>query len=1411
MTVSRYLRMAGLLLAGLLLTNVGSVAIQFYAYSGNDNLISFAYNSTSVLTNFILLCAFMTLIVADVIIKRSNSSDQHDKNSNIIPLELIDKLIETNSQQTQTIRQLVDLQVLQYQQPNKIASFCNSAPASDNEEDVTPSNLTDFSTLNASLAGTNINQNREIDAEREYEEILSDGFQGDIMADSNQTNEEQYPFSIFAECKTEDIAHEDTVSVCIDLSQKIKHELAVWNNNSATRLAERLERVVKSGLIDSCPSLTEWLFLIARMRVIRAENISNDTNAHIAQARKYLTQIDKLAPKMNLAADVEALRASIDNIESGPDVALAKLEKINTPYAIRIRLAILANKNDLDGAFAIIDGRPRDLRWCDLAIPVFELKDRHNDALQLLAWAKEHDDQQKYPQCVVRLASVLLVRALAKQQQDRNIIPHDLSDDERNKINEVLNILQPVLDPLVTSGLVESELSATALNIVWQAHLFLEDRSQAEALARLLYTFTPVHLDIARAVINGHLECPPGLHERLRQDYPDNLDANSFAAAIQSINLGQHEEAFSEARKLIPLAITAEQKDTLGQIFQQIWQSLDGDSKLECEKIVKDLFDNNDSRLSAFNAACALRDKNPDKALVILDKSKSESSHYWLQLRANALLQKGKLNEAVDLFLNVSSKVSEPSLLHQTADLAFQAQRMTSSAECYERLLSVQPDNIMARGNLVSIYIHHLRDLEKASDHLRFLHETEPSNQTHTINLAICMAQLYRAEESLALYDETCRAENPDLRAVLGRAELYLSIGNPDAAIDSLQGFRVMFWDNVYFVQAYMQMAYASGNEDAAHEAFKRLNELRHAGVVDEKVFKMVQTDKAFEMIRQSRQEAKDTNQNLHLEMLKGKMPWTWAARVSRNAFFWDWRLRTQELDWVGDDPVGRANLCIYSTNSFHPLLSEQDDYALLPLECPPQGTRVVADISALITLHKLGLLEKTASYFGEILVPEGYLPTILDDGKRMVLHQRSLKQTAEEINKLVCTEKIAVCSHKDDPALSMAVVDEHGDSKDHEYHLIDLIQPVFAAELIDDDLYQRILKICTRPSGVDDKNSALKQFQEIVVTLSTLETLGLFNLLSPVVRFFRIHITQESKAEIQQKLKEILVQESTRLSHYDLWNQIRNNKHFKFVNHIMPEELQNKDGDDKNFIAFFAGFIAREENIPLLADDRVIQSLMLNERANVPQASFGTDAVIKALFSEDIITPSEAGMCFHRLMQWRYRFIIPSSAILKTFADRYRNNLPGQQLREIAEYVHDCMRDMGLFGGSELKTKLKEPMAMRLYLAWMTVIAEFLMQVWNDDSFSPDNARKLTEWCVREFLPSYPRVVQGDAKARVISLTPKLLFSNVLFTVTSFASGERAAEAIKTIKEALKISNGEYHRIVTDILNEIERTKFQA
>jgi|GEM_PF-763372 len=1225
-----------------------------------------------------------------------------------------------------------------------------------------------------------------------YEEL---SVTGDVFVQSREKAKKSDIAEIVAKLDTAD-----------DIAEKIHLQLAVWNYDTALVLSGRLEEHLKNIDISTSARLKDYLFLMARVHVIHAEKKGPESAKHIEHANDFLIKIDEhlaISPQPALAADVYALRGSIEKIQNGEEAALGYLSNCEEPYAIRIRLAIYLRKNDLDEAVKLIEGRLPHLKWCDLGVAAYAAAGRRDEALALVDWVGKKDNKNKYPQCVVFLAEASLIRALANQEPGKNILPQNLRETERVAIQQVLKDIEPVLSSINTHGCIDSELATLAVKIGWQAHYLLGHQEEVSKLVQLMSTRTPVQIDVARSVMSGFITPSPDLSQRLRNDYPDNLNANILAAVIES-NMGQHETAFESAKKLLILSVTNEDKEELFKLFQHLSQLLDGDTLEECERIAHHLVDHKPQLQAMLEANRLLRDGKGGLALDILDKQKTEDDAFWLQLRGEALKLHGRIPEAVEMFQLAARQMGTPMLLHKAADLAFQTDKVALAVKLYEELVAAQPGNLIARSNLASLYTIHLYDIGNAAIQFEALHDADPENSLYTVNLALCFSQLYRPDEALVLYDEACKANQPDLRAVLGRSELYLSLGNPDAACDSLKQFRDLYWDNPDFLLASMNTAYAAGDEGFANEVLIKLNKLISERRVDEKSFRMVHTDEAVEMFKESVNASEDIRKNIHQEMLKGHMPWVLAAQAVGHAVYWAWRLRTQKSDWMADDPINRANYSVYSTNGFHPGDTDDGMRALVALECPPLGTSIVADLSALITLHRLGLLDIAADYFGEIFVPQQYLSTVLEDGKKMVLHQRSRQRTADEINRHVADGGIVVLQN--DRNGQHASVDEYLDADVHRYHLIDVITPIHKAGHLDDLVYERVKKVCIKPSGVDDEHPPLETLQDVHFELLSLETLTSFGLLDRITKFYRVNITSEAHNEIKQRLDFLRLQEETRVWHFDLWNRVRNDNRFRFVRSRIPQEMSVQNRIDRDFLGFQASFIAQEKGIPLLVDDRASQAMTLNERQGATYAAFGSDAVVLALSESDRLDDLASAEAMLTLMRWRYRFIVPTAKILKTYAIQYRMNPPGISLREVAEYVHDCMRDMGLFAGIE-KTDSSQSMAIQLYISWLKLLAEFLVTLRENSCFPSEAVSLLTDWCVQECMPSQPQVVPGVVKARMGALAPKVLITHMLLSYNSVVDDERVSDALMAVKAAMQLSDEEYLQIVTEILNDIKRT----
>lgn len=1187
------------------------------------------------------------------------------------------------------------------------------------------------------------------------------------------------------------------------LIQKVRELMYAWNYEQAEINAEKLEYL----LIDNDKNLDAeiiraGILLIARVYINMAEYCHPKKDIYTKKAKKLLDLINEYGSIYN-SSEILALRASLENAQNGPVSATSLLPRQTDPYTIRVRIALLLNQQKFIEAMTVVETLECHERWCDVAVMAYALNNEFGKACELVQWSSTLPNKSIHIQCCVRLAESMLSRVIADHPKGENLLPQTITEDNREKLSKIIEVLNPLLQPILVAEKPSSGLDIAGLKIAWKVNHLLKKRDNVAKYLELMSQWTPLPLDVARGTISGYIKATPDLLDRLIKDHPNDLDAGILAAVIESDYFGRHKEAFVKAKDLLIIADTDDKKESLFELIQQLWQKLEEPEITECETLAKSLINHKPLFATIFEASIALRHGNTDQAIQILDGHKAEEDLYWLRVRANACLQKQQLAEAIDFILPVARKTLDSAVLATTGDIAYKTGKYDISAWCYERLSEIRPDEIQIRVNLAHIYTSVIYDLDKATMQFRILHNIDPTNDRYTYNLAICLAKLFLPEESLVLYEELCHKEQPLLAAVIERSELYNSIGNKCKAMESLREFRDHFWDDPSFVLAYMNTAYAAGEDNFANDAMTKMVRLKEGGTVNEEMFRSFPKDDFLDFFKQSIKITQERNEFLNIEILKGHMPWITAEQVSKNAIYLGWRSRTQELDWLGDDPTNLTHFCIYSSNGFNTRISERGKRELLPIECPPAGTRIVADISALITLHRLNLLDLAAEYFGEIIVPEGYLPTVLEDSRLMVVTQKSRQDNAEKIKSKIDSGHISLFSEIEDEKPKAPTVDEYTDSDEHLYRLIDIVKPIYSLGIISEVDYARISQAFTNTSSLDDAHPVLQRFQKLIVRLSTLETIAQFGLLDFVTGFYKVYITREESSQVNKGLNAIGYQEETRNWHMDLWGHLRRNPRFKFMPHSVPDEMRSKDDNNNDNLPFISCFISQKSRMPLLADDRVCQMFMFNGTPDFQYPAFGTDVLASGLMNNGKLEETRVADVFQQLITWRYRFIVPPSNILKAIADPYRNNLPGHSLRKTSEYVHDCMRDLGLFGGAE-KSDLGESMATRTYLAWISSIAEFLVLAWADENISEQSAIILTTWSCNEFLPSLPRVVPDQGKVKVGETSSRLFLSHIMLNMANYNESKyenRMVKAMETLKNALKLNDDEYLKITTEVL----------
>lgn len=365
------------------------------------------------------------------------------------------------------------------------------------------------------------------------------------------------------------------------------------------------------------------------------------------------------------------------------------------------------------------------------------------------------------------------------------------------------------------------------------------------------------------------------------------------------------------------------------------------------------------------------------------------------------------------------------------------------------------------------------------------------------------------------------------------------------------------------------------------------------------------------------------------------------------------------------------------------------------------------------------------------------------------------------------------------------------------EYRIRDVLGVLHAQGRITDQRHTELLTLGHRPQRADETHPQLRAGQRITVQLLTLQTLAQHNLLWPLIEMFQVRITSSDHTELLAELRGFTAQEEAWRWHKELWDTIRADPHFVEVATMAPSEWKEEAADPVVNVSLAAVMTAQKAEVALLADDRLFQVLLFNERSTDEFAAFGADKLVLALRAGGLLDEEKAADALFQLTSWRYRFIVMPPEVLKTLADRFAQHPPGDLLRKVALYVHDCMRDPGLFGGTEA---VEPPISMAglFFLRWAAHIGEFLVNVWADPSWDEAHARSLTEWAMTELLPSPPRALSGPGTA-IATLGGKMAMRRALIRACQVKDTARGNSALRAIAQGLGMTETELLAVVAE------------
>jgi len=1084
---------------------------------------------------------------------------------------------------------------------------------------------------------------------------------------------------------------------------------------------------------------------------------------------------------------IEGLAAYLKALEEGTDQGLEDLAGKEDPESIHQRLRMLLESNDISRAANLARRREPNARWVELGIIALCKEGEEAEARSLLAWSGNQKDPSLNQRCRLRYGQALFEHALSARPIEERIQPGSLTASEKANLARVLEALEPIVSYAAARGQISNPLEEDAVNVHAHCCVLLGRRAECESSVQLLATRKKLPLDVARFALQGIVSATPDLPERLRSEHPGSFEARMLACLVQGRTLNAVAEAYREARVLVDIAGEQPEKESLFRLLVDLSQGLGPHEQEETTATGEQLLGADHKLVKLWRSEQKLVGGDVEGAAEILRDIADEADPYWQQMQSHVCRQLNKPSEAILHLKRACELQPEPELYRQLSYLAHENGDLTVAEDALRSILNLDSEDEAARNNLAALLAETDR-FDEAADHFGALHKRFPENTQYALNNASALMSAGNAEKAADIYVGLTKRENPPVEAVINSAQLMRTIDKAEKGLALLEQHKEKFWEDPRFVGSFMGLAYAAEQDEDAHDAFVQLRILQESGKAPSDILKSGTLEELIGFVKERQQEDRKRQE----ELLRGRTSWLLVDHAKQHPSLMAWMIRTQPCRWVVEDPINTARHTIYATNRYSAISTELS-CEFEEIECAPRGTPIVVDVSALITLHKLGMLEKAADYFGAIHYPVDYMTLFMDEVGRLVAHQPSQRSTLDTIK--LALDEGRLFRLGDEVDEEMPSIDEY-DEEEQSHRIADVAEWLEEAGLITATAREHLLRVTTAGSSTLPR---IDLGARIRVGLVTLETLTQFQVLDALCSAFRVYLDNEDYLRVVGGISSFKAQEEARIATRELWVFIRGNS--RFVPGRSFSDRSESIARRVRQSVLSSVQLAIEQSAPLLADDRVLQSAILASRPSERSAGFGTDCVIAALAESGAITLDVAADAMLTLMRWRYRFLVAPSELLYRLLLRNKNHPPGRDLRSVASYVHDSMRDPGLFAGVE-KTDSPTTVATRLFQAWVMALAELIADAWLEGDLAESQATTLTEWVVRECLPSPPRNL-GRRGRVVADMTRKIVFSHVLLRVC----GEDVAlsnRALQAVAAAVDYDATEYLRATADTINEL-------
>jgi tetratricopeptide (TPR) repeat protein len=807
---------------------------------------------------------------------------------------------------------------------------------------------------------------------------------------------------------------------------------------------------------------------------------------------------------------LESLAAYLESYSSGADAALAKLRPIPGPASIEHQLKILLRENRTEEALALISNETPDLQWIALGIQTAATQGALEISKKLFDEVDRSADVTLRIRCAIGHAEGSLKAIFAAHGDPPFLIPGDISVQENSALLGAVAHFSPLLSQISARGVVDNELESQGLQLLLTIWLLIGDREKAGDVVAFLFKRTPIPLRAVEAVMQGLLTCDPSLPSKVRTDHPGSFKAGILACLLEGRILNQPKFAFHNAVKLKVLASNEEDKESLAEFLYEMAAKLNDNAFVEfAVQTARELLSEESNVTALIEIDTILRSGDAEAALQRLLAMDDQDNAIWLGLYGSVLLKLGKEEKALEAFLSLSKKSPEPSVFRQISALARKVGDENTRELALLTLLKIDPNDIWTRQELGKIYAESKR-YTLAIEQFRWLSWNEPEEVGYSINLAVSLTFSGDLGSAATVLEEAVRRHPTELRVLVLLSEVYLSQGHSQRAFSCLDSFKNSYWESPEFLLPYMNAGYASGHENEASAAFVKLQELNDEGQVGPGLIRAVPLDEVVQLVKHDRQQ--------NTEWLKGEvageMPWVLAASLRNEVPYSAWFHKTRPIRFSYEDASTWAAAHTYITNGFRIYEKDAGNLELSAFTAPNSQNEVVVDLSSLIILNELDLLDVVADFFSKLVIPADYISRIAHETKNLFPHQASQQEAAESISRSIERGQIRIVNIEQQAVLP--VVDEYNHdalNKSENYSLDEIFEVMHRNGYLSDAMRERAKKLAS-PQGKQKENLSLFPRQSLVIALSSLRTVVMTGLLEPLIRCFVVCISNEDERD---------------------------------------------------------------------------------------------------------------------------------------------------------------------------------------------------------------------------------------------------------------------------------------------------------